>query len=279
VRSCAGQTLDIDKLIPPRRNVGHTLETVFIKNRSVLWQGNVLKHDEDIDGIPDETEQEIGSSPSVYDTDGNGVGDGVEYYSTGKPCKDTNCNSLSALPFKSCDSFIKTGWLEGDLEKYNDIDGDGLNDCEETAVIDSKRDNFDSNNDWINDLSAFNTHGAIKIVGEATNNGSQLDPDSDGVTNAQEFKLGTPYTHNNELVQHLEVAKYKLTLISKDDRQTCYKLNVNNIIGLGNTSKLELSISEKSMVDDKRFLRRVIKEVSSGGTAVFTPQDLLPPAP
>jgi len=87
------------------------------------------------------------------------------------------------------------------------------------------------------------------------------------------MKLGTPFKHNNNLVQHLEVAKHSLNLTSKDDKQSCYKLNVDNIIGMGSTSALEVTITEKSIVDDRRFLRRATKEVAPGETATFRNED------
>lgn len=268
-----GDALVLEKLIPPKRNVAHTLEAIYVNNRSVTWDGDVLKYDGDLDGIPDDTEIKLGSDPKSSDSDENGVSDGVEYFSTGRPCSDDQCSSSGAMPYNSCVGFVKSTWLPGDLDKFTDIDGDGLNDCEETAVIESKRDDFDSNQDWYTDYLAFNSQGAISIVGNPKNNGAHLDPDSDGVTNAEEMKLGSPYKHNNNLIEDLKLANYFLELSSRNELQNCYILKVDNIVGIGSSSHVEVNISEKSIVDDRRFLRRARKEVKANGTVFFTNED------
>src|SRR5690606_23621045 len=98
-------------------------------------------------------EIELGSDRYSSDSDGNGVSDGVEYAATGRPCRDDQCSLAGAEPYTQCSNFL-AGEVSG-RKKYKDRDRDFLNDCEESNILESDRDQFDTNGDLVPDHLAF----------------------------------------------------------------------------------------------------------------------------
>ncbi len=274
----AGYPLDFQRFAVPIRNVKHSLKDIFLINKNITWdvKDGLIKNDTDGDGISDEIEILIGSNWQKNDSDDNGVSDAVEYYSTGKPCADISCDPLLAEPYASCSGFIKADWIQGSPDKYYDLDKDGLNNCEEIAVLESRTDNFDSNNDWIPDELAFR-FGGISYLPGIVETGRLLDSDSDGIDNYTELKLNTPWNFNNNDIAHLKTPTYNLSIVNDEIIRTCYKFKATGIPSVGEENTIKVYIVEKSsIIDDRRFIRTAEKQVTMGNLNVtFTDEDFL----
>ncbi|HLE13026.1 MAG: hypothetical protein A2504_17575 [Bdellovibrionales bacterium RIFOXYD12_FULL_39_22] len=274
-----GQLIDYERFSTPIRNVKNSLKDIFVVNENVTWniETGTIAGDRDGDGVSDQLEEKLGSDWEKKDSDENGVSDGVEYASTGRPCADTSCHPALANPFNSCLSFVKAGWAPGDPDKYIDQDRDGLNNCEEVAVLESSSDDFDTNDDWIPDSLAFRL-GGIAYTAGIGNSGALLDPDFDGTSNYNELKLNTPANFNNDRINHLKTPKYLLTKTSDNRLQSCFNLKVTGIPAVGETNRLKVYLLEKSsIIDDARYFRTSSKSVSvddDAATVKFGDADL-----
>jgi hypothetical protein len=118
----AGQVIDFDKFSVPERNVKHSLRDVLVTNLNTKWYKDTLYVDSDGDGLVDILENEYGSDILNKDSDGNGITDGVEFFTTGKPCKTLKCviqgqdpcekytcDFTKAEPYEACNSWLATG--------------------------------------------------------------------------------------------------------------------------------------------------------------------------
>jgi len=257
----AGQGIDFSQFAVPERNVKNTLKDIFVTNVNTVWHDGNFYLDADADSMPDDLEKELGSDPNLYDSDFNGVSDGVEFRISGKPCKDKFCSKAGAEPYLACNSYLRPDAAGKRL--FKDLDKDLLNDCEERVVLKSKMDNYDSNKDWIPDDLAFRSQVAmVDGIQEAS-----LDSDFDGFSNYTEVKLYTPVRYPNDQIIGLRPYKYNLTTTSQSAAQTCYELEVTNIAAIGPDNLIRVYILENSaIIDAKRFLR--IKERRASGTSV-----------
>src|SRR5690606_3266725 len=125
----AGQEIDFSRFAIPIRISRFALKDLWIVNSNAVWDGNTMIADSDADGLSDRLEREIGSDPYNYDSDGNGVGDGVEYRVSGdtRACAGTPCSPATASPYTTCRSLATST----NPIRYPDTDQDFLNDCEE----------------------------------------------------------------------------------------------------------------------------------------------------
>lgn len=261
----SGQIIDFNQFSVPTRQVKHALRDILVENVNTTWWEGSLLQDSDGDGLPDSVEVASGSDPRNKDTDGNGISDFVEYISTGKPCSDAGCLASKAAPYTSCNRFVKTGW-NGVGSKFTDQDKDLLNDCEESVILGSKMDTFDSNGDWIPDEMEFRRKMAF-LPGRVE---TMLDPDNDGVNSYNELKFFTPPAYPNDKVLGLRSYDYDLSVVSQDARHDCYRLVVRNVATIGGDNRIRAYIMENTtIIDDKRFLRIGEAKVSDG-TATFT---------
>jgi len=157
-------------------------KNVFIKksllavNLNARPVGDTLKVDSDIDGIPDD-EETIGGCPDPYkkDTDGDGLGDGLERSLTSQgldPCVATVVPTCANFPVDQ------------------DLDSDLLTDCEE-ILLHTEPTLFDSDADGYPDLVEF-LYGTNYLQPDA-----QRDDDYDGVTNATELSEHTDPRSND----------------------------------------------------------------------------------
>ena len=140
--------------------------------KAVITEEITLQIDRDNDGLYPETENEIGTDPTVADTDGDGLNDGVEYleYGTDPLEPDTDGDGL-------------TDGREIDLGTdplKPDSDNDGLADGRE---IDLGTDPLESDTD-----DDGLTDGREVNVGTDP---LEPDTDSDGLTDEREIDLGT----------------------------------------------------------------------------------------
>lgn len=251
----SGEAINFSQYAWPDKKIKRVLKEIFAKNMNIVFDDENISLDQDGDGISDNKEQILGSDPRKADSDDNGVSDGVEYYISGKPCDDSLCRPELANPFSSCLSYLVDP-LNQNHKIYLDTDGDKLNDCEETAMLNSDRMAFDTNNDSIPDDLAFMTHGLISYKSAIGNSGRQLDPDMDQVNNYQELKSHTPLGYPNQKIQNLKSMVYGLKLVEMKENQRCYQLDLDNIYRIGEGNILRIYILEQnSMISHKSYLR------------------------
>jgi hypothetical protein len=153
--------------------------------------------DTDGDGLPDGWEVENGFDPisaadAVLDTDGDGISNIDEYtlnpYRTDPNNADTDGDGIDD----------RTEELNGlDPTTYNegDSDGDGLTDTQEVD-LGTNPISSDSDGDGLPDGFEVNILGTdpLDLDGDTDNNGvldKDEDPDGDGLTNIQEYNLGS----------------------------------------------------------------------------------------
>ncbi len=129
----AGQIIDFSRFSVPERSVKHLLKDVIVTNINTKWHNDALIIDIDGDGLVDILENEFHSDIYNPDSDGNGISDGVEYYTTGKPCKtlictiqgqdpceEYKCDSTRAEPYLACNSWLGTGNERCEAKKEKD---------------------------------------------------------------------------------------------------------------------------------------------------------------
>ncbi|GEM_PF-1847948 len=278
----SGRLLDFNQFAIPQRYVKHSIKDIFVINTNVRWDTDksVVSLDADADGIIDRLETILGSDPNDPDTDKNGIRDGIEYHINGSPCASSTCDPTVAHPYRSCNAFIRPGWIQGQSNKFMDQDNDRLNDCEEHAVLDSKYDNFDSNEDWVPDELAY-SFGGISYIQNIGDSGKLLDSDFDGMNNYTELKMNTPWNINNNYILDLEFSTYVLKMTTDTSKKTCFNLNVDKIPFVSTRSDgghgqnlIRVYVVEKTgIIDDRRYLRIAEKWTNSGETINFNPED------
>jgi hypothetical protein len=258
----AGEQIDFSKFSVPVRKVRHILKDVFVTNINTLWDNDHILRDSDADSLPDSKEISLGSDPKDPDSDKNGVPDGVEYIALGRPCKNVSCASVGHEEFPQCDAIV-----EG---RDSDVDHDGLSNCSE-KILGAKWDDFDSNEDWIPELLAFNSNigflpGTIDV---------NLDSDKDGIRTYDEVKEFTPPNFDNNHLLDMPRYNYSLVKVSQDDVQDCYKLRVDGISTTSETDGIRIYLLEgSSVIETKKNLRTANKNISViGENLVFVNED------
>ncbi len=218
-----GQMVDFAQFQQVEAKLRKQLISYYIVPEGMLWVSDDKKKglvsDFDLDGLPDYMEVELGSDFSKYDTDGDGINDGIQFRVTQQPCRDIGCEPVSRLD-PLCQSYLKPDYT------IRDSDGDKLNDCEE-FYLQSNRENVDSNRNFIPDYDEF-------LLG---NNLSQLnmltgDSDGDGISDLVEFRKFLPiHIPNSTLTNNLKIGMdYELVKTTPlEDGRQCYKLKVNNV--------------------------------------------------
>ena len=158
-------------------------------------------------------------------------------------------------------------------EHFIDRDRDLLNDCEERVIIKSEHDNFDSNEDWIPDYLAFRH----EMMATGNSHEAWFDADKDSFSNYSELKVNTPIFYNNDDIDHLKGKEqlYQLEVETDSMEQTCYHMDVEQILSLTKSDLIRVYILEStSIIDNKRFMRMAEKRVDPGTMHVsFTAED------
>ncbi len=222
-----GQNIPYSQFSIPQQNPPFVLRDLWVHDASAVWWNGKLMADTDNDGIPDAIEKQWGSNPNAYDSDGNGIGDGVEYYLWGTPCGSISSNNLGK-PGQTCTgagankSFIPgTCSIAG---PYPDTDLDYLNDCEEN-LLGSNPKNFDSNGDFVPDQFEW----LFNVPFTFGTNGLSADPANDGVSDYQKLKDLFPMSIPFPEIHGVLPLNYVLTPTSSNAVQSCYTAEVQNI--------------------------------------------------
>lgn len=249
----SGQEIDFSRFAIPVRISRFALKEIWITNPHTIWDGNVLTADSDADGISDQKEIMIGSDPHMYDTDGNGVGDGVEYRITGdtRACQAANCSRAGANPYTTCRSLATST----NPVVYPDTDKDFLNDCEEKLLGSDRRDP-DSNRDYVPDWIAFVNQ--IQLI-QGTSD-LYTDPDRDNLTNYQELKRNSPLRVHNNLVSNLESLVYTGRMVSTNSQQDCFSYNIQKIPIHSENDSIRVFLFENTKSIDEKIVFRVAEK-------------------
>lgn len=283
-----GQNINFRSFVSPIQNIKHSLVDVWVRNKTAMWwdDGKFVR-DSDGDGLPDEIELGSGSNPNVPDSDGNGVRDGIEYQVQGTPCKDSSCSRsvTSRNNYASCNGLMPPTNPSGQANPtpdgvnpagfgtnyFNDIDRDGLNDCEE-FVLRADRTELSTNGSMIPDFLQFLNQMTV-IAGQ---NQALFDPDADAVINYNEIKLGshTKIANNRLLITKTR----KVNMIQKDPQngQDCFNLKVDDVAIVGWNNSIEITLIEHATVNDTKYFVRTaekLQEGSSTGTIIFNNGD------
>lgn len=195
-------SIDFSRFTSNVTQVAYELREVWVDNINTVWFDNRLLSDSDTDGLADDLEILGGTNPLDPDTDGNGLGDYVQFRTQPSACERTpggTCRT-NAPPFAQC---LQTSSspapsppprIGGDII-FPDSDNDLLNDCEE-LVLGSNPKSFDTNSDNIPDSFAFRR--GFTLTGPASERLSI--PANDGIANYYKLLAFMP----------LQVSKYLL---------------------------------------------------------------------
>ena len=179
----------------------YTLVNVIVSNLNVRAGVSSLLVDSDRDGIPDDDEDLLGTSPILWDTDADGCGDLLE----GRLRFDPLSSDCGCSP------------------PVTDEDRDGLNSCEE-LWLGTTRDIFDSDTDGIPDGIEFSL--GLNPLGE-----DRLDDlDFDGVRNGDEVQRHTnPQADDPEVQSRWAYAYSVVGRPVMDEGRRCYDFRVSNV--------------------------------------------------
>lgn len=246
----SGQEIDFSRFAIPTRISRFALKEIWIANANTVWSGNQLVSDTDADGLPDFLEVQLGSNFLAYDSDGNGVGDGIEYrISGGRPCQDAQCRTAQANPYTTCRS------LESAPGVFPDTDKDFLNDCEEKLVGTDRRDP-DTNRDYVPDWMAF-VNDIQMIQGTSD---LLTDPDQDGLTIYQELKRNTPVRVHNGQVSGLQQLQYVGKMVSTNQEQDCFSYQIQKMPFHTRNDKIRIFLFENTKSIGEKIVFRVAEK-------------------
>ena len=186
--------------------------------------------DADHDGLADSSEAVLGTDPASPDTDGDGLLDGFEAragldpLAPGDGAGDADGDGLDDLTEQGLGTHPRKADTDGDGlsdgsevgagtgPRERDSDGDGLSDGEEALVSGTDPLRLDTDADGLGDALELRSLGTNPLEPDSDADGlpdgvevqepsfdpldpadGGLDPDRDGLTNADEFRFGTRY--------------------------------------------------------------------------------------
>ena len=257
------QPIDFSSFRIPQRNVERLLDEIIVINKSSLWNGEYLIPDTDGDGMSDILEATSGSNLFNPDSDGNKVGDLVEYKLNGSPCLHPACNPSLAMNYACTNA-----------EKNADLDRDGLSDCEE-KLLGSRKELFDSNHDDLPDDLALRFNLGLEPTDPQDAHDNR---DADSRDNYYEIKHDLPISFNNDKLFNLVSQTYELTSLGKHNGRSCYRLQVRDFKEVNTINKqtiIKVYIKEKTLLSERLYLRTSEKAVANGVDAIFNDDELI----
>jgi hypothetical protein len=258
----SGQEIDLNRFAIPMRVSRFVLKDIWAVNVNVGWYNGELRVDSDADGLVDEQEEGLGSNPFLYDSDGNGVGDGVEYRVSGgvKACEDPLCLTTNANPYTMCRSLE----IPNAPFQYDDSDSDYLNDCEE-RLLGSNLHEGDSNLDFVPDYLAFKANLNINEQGTSLTR----DPDTDNWTNYDELKHNSPLRVPDSQVFGLVYTSYSGQIVSDTPEKTCYSYAVHNLVQKTENDTVRFFVMEATVtMQEKRYIQTAEKRLVRGSLSI-----------
>jgi hypothetical protein len=206
----------------------YALSNFMISNMSARPIDDVLHADSDRDGLTDEDELLIGSSPILADSDGDGFNDMVEWtyrlsgFDPMDPT-DARCTGITAV----------------------DGDYDGLLDCEE-IFLGTQRASFDSDNDSIPDTLEVYFDGNPRSANATQDRFA--DDDADGGGNADELRWHTDPKVDDVAYRAKFAYRYAQEQLPLTGEAACYDFDVKNI-RMASTRALPAGISGSTLKD------------------------------
>lgn len=253
----AGDAIDFSQFTVPNKILKYSNREVWVENTNAVWVGNRLEYDEDGDGLSNQQEVALGSDPLVVDTDRNGLSDGIEYKLSGKPCADSACSVSGGI----ATAVQCSGLTKDTFGNFLDTNSDGINDCAAILLKSSIKDR-DTNGDLVPDALALRR--GIPVVG-SNNVLSNSDQDKDRVSDYIELQMNTPVYYPNDGVPGLIPLRFKKTVTSSNPTQSCYELNVMDMVTFKPTDKIRVYLVDTTeIITDKRVVRIAEKPIGFG---------------
>jgi hypothetical protein len=230
----------------------YDIKQFIVYNRSVVLTNVGPQPDSDQDGLSDAEELERGTELDSTDSDGDGCSDGFEVTSGLDPTKLGSCNCS--------------------VENRDDVDKDGLLDCEEVN-LGFDRTKFDTDRDLFPDWFELRMG-----TNAADYDDSKEDLDFDGKTSGEEILIGTdPKVHDTAAHRDYGYRYHLHPTTPVGAAQVCYTYRIENI-SLGstlgtaehqegmNTVVLETVESPEDDPDGVFALRRRVLQLEFGST-------------
>ncbi len=187
----------------------YALSQFVVANTSAHPALDHVEPDSDSDGLSDLEELLIGTSPTLADTDDDGVSDFIE--------ARFRAGGLDPLDLSDARCTIADSM---------DTDGDGLRDCEE-AMVGTSRLLVDTDGDGLTDDVELRGGGDPRSATPLQDSG--LDSDADGGSNLDELRWHTNPVVDDAAFRASLAYNYHQTERPINDGQACYDFAVSNI--------------------------------------------------
>lgn len=216
-------------------------EALYVEDNAVRSDDPTLALgviDSDGDGLTDEREVLLGTSPMLQDSDADGFSDLVEV-------------QLQASGFDALDPTDADCAAEVDRQ---DLDGDGLRDCEERFAGTNPK-TFDTDLDGFGDGIEY-LYGSNPSIPD-----NLLDVDFDGADNGAEIRWHSqPDTDD---ISYLSEHAYRYAVVETgiEGAQTCYGFNVSNVSLASTIGALDPSTDDTGALSQARGLGGGVMDV------------------
>ena len=188
--------------------------------------------DSDTDGLADLYEQRLGTDPSLYDTDGDGLNDRIEWL-----FRRSGLDPLDPTDV-SCDP---------DMTGIMDSDGDGLNDCEE-AFFGSLANRVDSDDDGLPDGVEF------RFGTSPQQQERRGDLDWDGTESAVEVLNGFDPLCDDAAIRSRVGYAREVEELGINEQQSCYRFSVRGLPALSTLNNQAMGSEAKALTTENRVL-------------------------
>jgi hypothetical protein len=250
-----GSAIDFSRFRIPDQRLRYQPLQVFVENANVVWEAGELKADSDADGLSDSFETAVGLNPLAA-TGLAGATPGLEQVS------DRVAYSVCSTDLAGC--AVRCLALP-QSQRFDDLDSDGLNRCEET-LLGSSPTLGDSIARGVPDRLAF-----VREMGRASSSGTPTgDADFDGRDNLTEIRDFTPMSFRNGSIPGLRPYRYSAALLPAPAGalNECYRLHVDDVrlMMQGDQDLIRAYlVEEPSLFRLSRIIRRVAAQAAAPG--------------